>query len=199
MIFSATVPDFIQSLSLKYMKNPLLIDLVGDSENQIPEGITHRAIITSNFQSKMRQVENYLKENKDAKVIIFSETKSEASSFEKKDWARFFVIHGDVQQSTREKRLDMFRNAKSGVLVATDVAARGLDVEDVDAVIQLSCRHLDSFVHRSGRTGRKGKDGKNFLFFDESDYQFVLRLEKKLKLGMEITGNISQNTLTAEE
>lgn len=64
--------------------------------------------------------------------------------------------------------------------MATDVAARGIDVEDVDVIIQLACRHLDSFVHRSGRTGRKGKEGKNILFFDESEYSFVLKLEKRL-------------------
>jgi superfamily II DNA/RNA helicase len=61
--------------------------------------------------------------------------------------------------------------------VATDVAARGLDIDDIDVVIQCGCRHIDSFVHRSGRTGRVGKNGTNILFFESDDFKFVLDLE----------------------
>lgn len=68
------------------------------------------------------------------------------------------------------------------ILVATDVAARGLDINDIDVVIQLGCRHLDSFVHRSGRTGRIGKNGLNVIFFEKDDFKFVLGLEDQLKI-----------------
>jgi superfamily II DNA/RNA helicase len=78
MIFSATVPFFIQSLAMNYMKDPLMIDLVGDNATQLPEGITHTSIIYASMESKMRQVENYLKTNQHEKVIIFTETKNEA-------------------------------------------------------------------------------------------------------------------------
>jgi superfamily II DNA/RNA helicase len=61
-------------------------------------------------------------------------------------------------------------------LVATDVAARGLDINDIDVVLQLSCRHIDSFVHRSGRTGRAGKEGENILFFMQDSYSFIRNL-----------------------
>ena len=75
--------------------------------------------------------------------------------------------------------------------MATDVAARGLDVDDVDMVLQLGCRHLDSFVHRSGRTGRRGKEGKNIIFFDSSEYEFIMRLERKLRLDFKISSHVS--------
>ena len=68
-------------------------------------------------------------------------------------------MHGDLEQGSRETRLNRFRRSSSAILVATDVASRGLDIDDVDVVIQLGCRHVDSFVHRSGRTGRVGKSG----------------------------------------
>jgi superfamily II DNA/RNA helicase len=80
-------------------------------------------------------------------------------------YARFYSLHGDLEQGQRETRLKAFRTSAQGsVLVATDVASRGLDIDDVDVVIQLGCRHVDSFVHRSGRTGRVGKEGENILF-----------------------------------
>jgi superfamily II DNA/RNA helicase len=77
----------------------------------------------------------------------------------------FVTLHGDLEQTTREIRLKKFRDPRSrDILVATDVASRGLDIDDIDVVIQLGCRHTDSFVHRSGRTGRVGKSGENLIF-----------------------------------
>lgn len=73
-------------------------------------------------------------------------------------------------------------NSSKHILVATDVAARGLDINDIDVVIQLGCRHLDSFVHRSGRTGRIGKNGLNIIFFEKEDFKFFLGLEDTLKI-----------------
>lgn len=76
------------------------------------------------------------------------------------------------------------------MLVGTDVAARGLDVDDVDVVIHTSCNQLDSFVHRSGRTARKGKDGLNILFHDPKDLRTILDFERKLNIDIEVMGHI---------
>ena len=75
-------------------------------------------------------------------------------------------------------------------MVGTDVAARGLDVDDIDVVIQMSCRHHDSFVHRSGRTARKGKNGLNILFFEKDEMKFVLNLEKQLNIKIDMMNQI---------
>ena len=75
-------------------------------------------------------------------------------------------------------------------MVGTDVAARGLDVDDIDVVIQMSCKELDSFVHRSGRTARKGKDGLNILFFEKDETRFVLNLEKELNINIDFANSI---------
>jgi superfamily II DNA/RNA helicase len=66
--------------------------------------------------------------------------------------------------------------SSSNILVATDVASRGIDIDDIDVVIQLGVRHVDSYVHRSGRTGRVGKTGQNILFFEKDDYPFIFNL-----------------------
>jgi len=105
--------------------------------------------------------------------------KQDAREFEKLEFANFLPIHGDLEQRKREQALNKFRESGSRyILVGTDVAARGLDVDDIDVVIQMSCRHADSFVHRSGRTARKGKNGLNILFFEKDEMKFVLNLEK---------------------
>lgn len=72
-------------------------------------------------------------------------------------------------------------------MVATDVASRGLDIDDIDVVIQLGCRHIDSFVHRSGRTGRVGKKGLNIIFFEKDEFKFILNLEDELNIKVDIS------------
>lgn len=78
------------------------------------------------------------------------------------------------------------------ILVATDVASRGLDIDDIDVVIQLGCRHIDSFVHRSGRTGRVGKKGINIIFFERDEFKFVLNLEDELNIKFNLTTSLSE-------
>lgn len=108
-------------------------------------------------------------------------------------FAQFLTLHGDLEQGQRETRLNRYREKDSKyILVATDVAARGLDIDDIDVVIQCGCRHIDSFVHRSGRTGRVGKNGLNILFFDQSDFKFVLDLEDQLNIKIEIQSSLAE-------
>lgn len=81
------------------------------------------------------------------------------------------------------------------------MAARGLDIDDIDVVIQCGCRHIDSFVHRSGRTGRVGKNGTNVLFFEADEFKFVLDLESQLNIKIDILSSLQekQDPLKAEE
>ena len=98
--------------------------------------------------------------------MIFVETRQEARDLALLEFANFLPIHGEMEQRAREKALDLFKNSGSKhILVGTDVASRGLDIDDVDIIIQLSCKDYDSYLHRSGRTARKGKKGLNILFF----------------------------------
>ena len=108
-------------------------------------------------------------------------------------------IHGDLEQRSRERALEKFKEGGSRfILVGTDVAARGLDVDDVDIVIQMSARTTDSFVHRAGRTARKGKKGTNIIFFSKDELKFILNLEKELNISMDFTNSID-DVLDVEE
>jgi len=110
MIFSATVPKFIQNLAIQRLKDPVLIDLVGDSNVQIPDKITHKAVICDSEKQKIDLVLDFLEENPKKKVIIFTETKDEAKHFQKLDKKSnlfiltqgFLVLHGDIEQASRE-------------------------------------------------------------------------------------------------
>lgn len=93
-------------------------------------------------------------------------------------------LHGDLTQNERQRVLDRYRqhNGSESILVATDVAARGLDIDDIDVVVQFSVRHVDSFVHRSGRTGRAGKDGTNLLLCSKQELPFMKECEDSLNI-----------------
>lgn len=142
-------------------------------------------------------IKQYIEANRDKKIIIFTETKQEAKDFEKENYARFLTLHGDLEQGQRETRLNKYREKSSShVLVATDVASRGLDIDDIDVVIQLGCRHVDSFVHRSGRTGRVGKSGLNIIFFEKEETKFILNLEDELNVKFTVTSELSNSDPT---
>lgn len=75
------------------------------------------------------------------------------------------------------------------------MASRGLDIDDIDVVIQLGCRHIDSFVHRSGRTGRIGKNGLNIIFFEKDEFKFILNLEDELNIKINITTKLVETDI----
>lgn len=97
MIFSATVPAFIQKIAEECMDNPVMVDLVGDDSNQLPATIRNKAIITSDFDNKLAHIQRFVQENRDKKILIFTETKSEARQFESQEFANFLPIHGDLE------------------------------------------------------------------------------------------------------
>ena len=113
MIFSATVPEFIQQLALKKLNNPILIDLVGTDTNQVPERIINKAVICSSHANKLKHIQTFIENNKDKKILIFTETKTEAKAFEKFTYAHFLTLHGDLEQSARETRLKKYKEKGS--------------------------------------------------------------------------------------
>lgn len=128
---------------------------------------------------------------KGGRALIFAQTKMEvddiASSPELRDSAR--QIHGDVDQKMREKTLLDYRNGKFNILVATDVAARGIDVPAVEVVIQASVPESeDTFVHRSGRTGRAGRKGVNCVIYKPGDEVELSRIQQKVGMVFHLEG-----------
>lgn len=181
MLFSATMPTWVKKLARKYLENPLTIDLVGDQDEKLAEGIKLHAILTTatSKQTILRDLVTVYA--KGGKTIVFTQTKRDADevSLALANSITSEALHGDISQHQRERTLNGFRQGKFTVLVATDVASRGLDIPNVDLVIHYELPNdPETFVHRSGRTGRAGKEGTAILMFTNSQRRTVRSLER---------------------
>ena len=125
-------------------------------------------------------------------TIVFTATKSEADELFAADCfrdRRVGILHGDISQNTRQQVLKSFKGGSLDILVATDVAARGLDISGVDLVIQLNPpRDGNTYVHRSGRTGRAGRNGTSVVFYTTENAYLLQSLEKTLNVKFKREG-----------
>ncbi|XP_010488257.1 PREDICTED: DEAD-box ATP-dependent RNA helicase 53 isoform X1 [Camelina sativa] len=183
MMFSATMPSWIRSLTKKYLNNPLTIDLVGDSDQKLADGITTYSIIADSYGRASIIGPLVTEHAKGGKCIVFTQTKRDADRLSYA-LARSFkceALHGDISQSQRERTLAGFRDGHFNILVATDVAARGLDVPNVDLVIHYELpNNTETFVHRTGRTGRAGKKGSAILIYSQDQSRAVKIIEREV-------------------
>ncbi|XP_024980392.1 DEAD-box ATP-dependent RNA helicase 3, chloroplastic-like [Cynara cardunculus var. scolymus] len=180
MLFSATMPSWVKKLSRKYLNNPLTIDLVGDQDEKLAEGIKLYAIPTTSTSKRTILGDLVTVYAKGGKTIVFTQTKRDADevSLALTNSIASEALHGDISQHQRERTLNGFRQGKFTVLVATDVASRGLDIPNVDLVIHYELPNdPETFVHRSGRTGRAGKEGSAILMFTNNQRRTVKSLE----------------------
>lgn len=181
MLFSATMPGWVKKLARKFLNNPLTIDLVGDQEEKLAEGIKLYAIPTTATSKRTILGDLVTVYAKGGKTIVFTQTKRDADevSLVLTNSIASEALHGDISQHQRERTLNGFRQGKFTVLVATDVAARGLDIPNVDLVVHYELPNdPETFVHRSGRTGRAGKEGTAVLMFTSSQRRTVKSLER---------------------
>lgn len=168
MLFSATLDRAQESLIAGILRNPITVKVSqGDSTG---DNIDQDIIRITNGDDKFKVLLNMVSEEPFEKVLLFEETKHKASRLCKKlnnSGISSDQIHGNKSQNARQKALNSFKQGKIKVLVATDVAARGIDVSDVTHVINYQVpMTFDSYIHRIGRTGRAGKTGKAFTFVD---------------------------------
>ncbi|KAI3987540.1 hypothetical protein MKX01_003226 [Papaver californicum] len=181
MLFSATMPTWVKKLSRKYLDNPLTIDLVGDQDEKLAEGIKLYALPATSTSKRTILSDLITVYAKGGKAIVFTQTKRDADevSMALTSSIASEALHGDISQHQRERTLNGFRQGKFTVLVATDVAARGLDIPNVDLIIHYELPNdPETFVHRSGRTGRAGKEGNAILMFNSNQRRTVKSLER---------------------
>ncbi|KAL1104063.1 hypothetical protein V6Z11_D04G042400 [Gossypium hirsutum] len=183
MMFSATMPNWIRSLTQKHLKNPLTIDLVGENDQKLAEGISLYSI-AADMRGKAGILGPLITEHaKGGKCIVFTQTKRDADRLAYA-MARNFkceALHGDISQSQRERTLSGFRDGHFNILVATDVAARGLDIPSVDLVIHYELPNTsETFVHRTGRTGRAGRKGSAILIYTQDQSRAVKVIEREV-------------------
>eukprot|EP00250_Pteridium_aquilinum_P005217 c15347_g1_i1 orf=588-2879(+) len=191
MLFSATMPAWVNQLARKYLKNPLRIDLVGENEEKLAEGIKIYSISCPGAAKRSILSDLITVYGKGGKAIVFTQTKKDADevALSMNRMLGTEALHGDISQGQREKTLAGFRSGKFSVLVATDVAARGLDIPNVDLVIHYEIPNdPETFVHRSGRTGRAGKQGITILMHTDSQIRTARIIERDIGCKFEVIG-----------
>lgn len=176
LLFSATYPKNIQALSQSFQKEPVIVKVdTQDTENKIKD-VFFKVRPT---QDKNNLVYKLLSHYKPKQALIFCRTKretTEVAEFLKNRGVFAQSLNGDLEQKDRTEVLTLFSNQSLSVLVATDVAARGLDIKDLNAVINHSMPSgAENYIHRIGRTGRAGKTGLAFSFFNEEEEGFRLK------------------------
>jgi superfamily II DNA/RNA helicase len=169
LMFSATLPANIINMSRKYMKQPVRIS-IGES-NEVADNIKQENIKT-NDAKKYGELMYQLK-NREGSVLIFVKTKYSAERLAKKLTSESQIssaIHGDLRQSARERVIADFRKKKNRILVATDIAARGLDIPHIEHVINYDLPQCpEDYIHRIGRTARAGMSGCAINLITEKD------------------------------
>jgi superfamily II DNA/RNA helicase len=185
MLFSATMPSAIVTLARRHMRHPMNIRAESSYENATVPA-TAQFIYLAHDLDKPEMIGRILQAEDAGKMIVFTRTKRQAQRIADDLAERGFsssALHGDMAQVAREKALTKFREDKLQVLVATDVAARGIDVAGVTHVINYTCPEDDkTYVHRIGRTGRAGASGIAITFVDWADLHRWKMINKALDL-----------------
>lgn len=187
LFFSATMPKNIVDLSNKILINPKKIRV--NAESSTAETIQQSMYFT-NKKSKNDLLLHILKDQKLDQVLVFSRTKHGADKIVrvlKKVNIASAAIHGDKAQNQRQKALTQFKNGEIRVLVATDIAARGIDIDKLRYVINYDIPNIpETYVHRIGRSGRAGEEGMSISLCEPEENVFVRDIEKLIKLKIDV-------------
>jgi ATP-dependent RNA helicase RhlE len=189
LMFSATFSNEIRKLAESFLVKPQLIEVA--RRNALAENITHAVYRVPTIEHKRAAVTKLVKDHALTQVIVFSNTKIGAGRLARqleKDGLNAAAIHGDKSQQERLKTLEDFKQGKIVVLVATDVAARGLDISELPAVINYDLPYSpEDYVHRIGRTGRAGAFGMALsLMTSGNDDRLLAEIEKLTKRKMAV-------------
>ena len=183
MLFSATIPDPVRALAKLYMKNPQYLHV--RTERVTLDEIRQVAVYTKDDEMKLSMLHKMLKEYQPYLAIVFCISKQRVSALNSELIKLGYAsdeLHGELSQAKRQQVIRRFRQAKSQVLVATDIASRGLDIEGVTHVFNYDIPHdVESYIHRIGRTGRAGETGLAVTFVASRDQGYLRAIEKGIK------------------
>lgn len=186
VLFSATLGDSIRELASTLLNQPEHIEVARQAT--IADNLSHKVLFVP-FEDKYELLLHMIEFEKPEKALIFVRTKREADKL-----AGFLgatgldaeAIHGDKKQRDRERIIRRYRESKFNFLVATDVAARGIDVKDISHVFNIDVPvEAESYVHRIGRTARGGMSGKAFTFCSKSEFNLLRAVERVIKIEIE--------------
>ncbi|WP_082101344.1 DEAD/DEAH box helicase [Demequina rhizosphaerae] len=187
MLFSATMPGAVVALARRYMTQPTHIRAADPDDDGATVKAIKQVVYRAHALDKVEVLARMLQANGRGLTVVFARTKRTAAKVSDELRDRGFAagaIHGDLGQGAREQALRAFRTGKIDILVATDVAARGIDVDDVTHVVNYQCPEDEkTYLHRIGRTGRAGKTGTAVTFVDWDDIPRWSLIDKALDLG----------------
>lgn len=187
MLFSATMPGEVVTLARRHLRRPLHVRAEQQDEPELVPLTAHHAFRAHRLD-KIEMLARMLQAKERGLTMVFCRTKRTADQVAQALTGRGFAaaaVHGDLGQAQRERALRAFRHGKVDVLVATDVAARGLDVEDVTHVVNYECPEDEkAYLHRIGRTGRAGRTGVAVTFVDWDELPRWKAISEALGLGL---------------
>jgi ATP-dependent RNA helicase RhlE len=199
-LYSATMPDEIADLAKTLMKDPVRVEVS-------PQGTTvaeiKQSVTIARTKQKRQILSKLLSDEAMRSVIVFARTKHGADRVTRdleRDGFDAAVIHGNKSQNARQKALNGFRDGSVRILVATDIAARGIDVPGISHIINFDLPdEAESYVHRIGRTGRNGADGVAITLCDPSEAAKLKAVERVIRMRLPVTADYSGQPETAGE
>jgi superfamily II DNA/RNA helicase len=198
LMFSATFSPEIKKLANSFLKNPVTIEVA--RSNATADNVT-QVLYKVEEEAKQDAVAYIIRERGLKQVIVFSNTKIGASRLSRhleKEGVKASAIHGDKTQAERMQALEAFKQGTIEVLVATDVAARGLDIAELPCVINFDLPYnAEDYVHRIGRTGRAGASGDAISLFTDKDARLLVDIEKLIKHNisrLDLSGFVPQRS-----
>ena len=189
LLFSATMPPAVAGLARAMLKNPVQVAVTPPATTA--NGVSQSVVFVEKAQKRLL-LERMLRDQKVLRALIFTATKHGANRLAQhlvRAGIESEAIHGNKSQSARERALEAFRRGESRVLVATDVASRGIDVEGISHVINFDLPNTpESYVHRIGRTGRAGAVGEAISFCDPAERRLLVDIERLIRRRLPVNG-----------
>jgi len=187
LLFSATMPNKVAQLANTILKEPETVDV---TPTTTAAQTVNQLLFYVHKQHKMELCLTLLRNNIEGNILIFRRTKMGIAKLEKMlkgNGYKVDSIHGDKNQNDREKALDKFKEGNINILIATDVAARGIDIHNLDAVINFDIPNVpETYVHRIGRTGRAGNTGNAFSFCSADEKPYIKDIQQLINTAIPV-------------
>ncbi len=200
LLFSATMPPPIKKLADKFLSNPKYIEVARPATANIN---IEQFLVNVSPMKKRDVLRDLIRSENVSNAIIFCNRKTtvrELNQSLQRHGLRSGEIHGDIDQASRQKQLEAFKKGNIDLLVASDVAARGLDIKGVSHVFNFDAPwHPDDYIHRIGRTGRAGAKGRAFTFVTKADEEAIESIEKLIGNKIERLGSVAAPAAEKEE
>lgn len=180
VLWSATFPKWVKNIAKTYLNDPEWLDLVGEDDMKIPATVEQKAVVVNGRHRASALGAIMERYGRAGQSLIFTETKREVEDLVRRlGDNEIRGLHGDMSQGSRTSTMQDFRDGKFKTIICTDIAARGLDISNVDLVVQYRLPvKRENFVHRAGRTGRAGRNGVNIVLLENTDLRDIQEYER---------------------